>query len=78
MVYGVEVGSILCNAPLVCAARKRYTLAATRRDTSVQCRPVTPPPLSHSSPIPSPYSGRLLRGDGFRAVRALQQPGQEY
>eukprot|EP00962_Isochrysis_galbana_P001756 scaffold459_cov117-Isochrysis_galbana.AAC.2 len=48
--------------------RKRYTLAATRRDTSVHYRPVTPPPLSHSSTIPSPYSGRLLRGDGFRAA----------
>eukprot|EP00962_Isochrysis_galbana_P029464 scaffold9423_cov132-Isochrysis_galbana.AAC.1 len=41
--------------------RKRYTLAATRRDTSVQYRPVTPPPLSHSSLrlIPSPSSGHL-------------------
>eukprot|EP00962_Isochrysis_galbana_P017489 scaffold5033_cov106-Isochrysis_galbana.AAC.3 len=48
--------------------RKRYTLAATRRDTSVPCRPDTPPPPSHSSPIPSPSSGRLLRAGGFRAA----------
>eukprot|EP00962_Isochrysis_galbana_P036370 scaffold12565_cov121-Isochrysis_galbana.AAC.4 len=48
--------------------RKRFTLAATRRDTSVPCRPDIPPPPSHSSPIPSPSSGRLLRRDGFRAA----------
>eukprot|EP00962_Isochrysis_galbana_P062158 scaffold52120_cov275-Isochrysis_galbana.AAC.1 len=44
--------------------RKRYTLAATRRNSSVPCRPDdTPPPPSYSSPIPSPSSGRLLRRD---------------
>eukprot|EP00962_Isochrysis_galbana_P005932 scaffold1595_cov119-Isochrysis_galbana.AAC.3 len=42
--------------------RKRYTLAATRRNTSVPCRPDTSPPPSHSSPIPSPSSGRLFAG----------------
>eukprot|EP00962_Isochrysis_galbana_P025114 scaffold7720_cov129-Isochrysis_galbana.AAC.1 len=47
--------------------RKRYTLAATWRDTTV------PMPSGHSPspfpflPIPSPSSGRFLRRDGFRA-----------
>eukprot|EP00962_Isochrysis_galbana_P040082 scaffold14488_cov131-Isochrysis_galbana.AAC.2 len=51
--------------------RKRYTLAATRRTTlSDLCRPITPPPPSHSFPIPVPSSGRLLRGDGVRAACA--------
>eukprot|EP00962_Isochrysis_galbana_P054152 scaffold25682_cov131-Isochrysis_galbana.AAC.1 len=31
--------------------KKALHLAATRWDTSVPCRPDTPPPLSHSSPI---------------------------
>eukprot|EP00962_Isochrysis_galbana_P001802 scaffold465_cov120-Isochrysis_galbana.AAC.5 len=56
--------------------RERYTLAATRRDTSDPCRPDTPPPSSHSFP------SRLLLQAAFcggmvSELRALQQPGQE-
>eukprot|EP00962_Isochrysis_galbana_P022665 scaffold6778_cov129-Isochrysis_galbana.AAC.4 len=57
--------------------RKRYTLAATWRDTTVPCRPDTPLPPSHSSPSRLLFQAAFC-GGMVSELRALQQPGQEY
>eukprot|EP00962_Isochrysis_galbana_P061312 scaffold36337_cov118-Isochrysis_galbana.AAC.1 len=58
--------------------RKRYSLAATRRDTlcplAVRTLSFLPPILS---PSLYPFSGRCVRGMAPE-LRALQQPGLEY
>eukprot|EP00962_Isochrysis_galbana_P039882 scaffold14373_cov149-Isochrysis_galbana.AAC.2 len=58
--------------------RKRYSLAASRRDTLC---PIAVRTLSFPSPILSPslfpFSGRYVRGMASE-LRALQQPGLEY